>query len=71
MSPAGGPRFDIYRDSQRKWHWKLLTGNATLIAVSPKGFSSKQNCVLSLRLVADAAHRAPIWNSQSRVWEYG
>ena len=69
MSPEGGVRFDVYRDLRGKWHWKLLASNSKPIAISPKGYKSKWNCLYSLRLIAAAANGAPIWNQDYAVWE--
>jgi len=64
-------RFELYRDQNGSWHWQLLASNSLPIAVSPKGYASRQNCILALRLIADAAKDSLIWNRDLEVWEYG
>ncbi|HHA2975927.1 YegP family protein [Stenotrophomonas geniculata] len=71
MSPKRAAQFELYRDQNGKWHWRLLAGNSMPIAVSSKGYPSRQACILALRLVADAARDCPIWNRELEVWEYG
>ena len=63
MSDAGGERlrakFEVYRDAENEWRWRLCTRNSKIVADSAEGYSSRTaalNGLDTVRAVAPAAH---------------
>jgi uncharacterized protein YegP (UPF0339 family) len=51
--------FEVYRDAENEWRWRLCTRNGNIIADSAEGYSSWKAAINGLdtvRSVAPAAH---------------
>lgn len=51
--------YELYRDRQKKYRWRLKANNGEVILVS-KSYASKQNAVYSIGLVQKYAPIAPV-----------
>jgi uncharacterized protein YegP (UPF0339 family) len=48
--------FELYRDAEAQWRWRLVHDNGNILADSGEGYTSKQNCRSGLESVK---HNAP------------
>lgn len=51
--------YQVYRDVNQQWRWRLVAGNNRTIANSGEGFHNKQDCLASIALVKSSA-QAPV-----------
>jgi hypothetical protein len=56
-------RFELYRDSQNQWRWRLRASNGRTIADSSEGYHNKQDCLDGINLVKSEAPGAPVEES--------
>lgn len=49
--------FEVFRDDQDDWHWRLVDDDAQVVAVSPHGYANKKRLyeVIDLILALDQA----------------
>lgn len=52
--------FEVYRDNEEKWRWRLVHDNGNIVADSGQGYSSKQKAKQGLRSVQKNAEGAPV-----------
>jgi hypothetical protein len=52
--------FYVYRDSARKWRWRLWARNEEILADSGQSFTTRQSCERNIALVKSVAPVAPI-----------
>lgn len=43
--------FEVYRDANKDWRWRLRAANGETIAVSSESYRRKQSCLDSIELV--------------------
>jgi len=43
--------FELYRDKQKDYRWRLRAGNHQVIAISSEGYSSRPSCEHGIELV--------------------
>lgn len=53
-------RFELYRDKQKEFRWRLLVGKKEIIADSGEGYTSRDKCIKDLNLVRAATVATPI-----------
>lgn len=51
--------YQVYRDVNQQWRWRLIAGNNRIIANSGEGFHNKPDCLASIALVQNSA-QAPV-----------
>lgn len=51
-------KFELYKDSQGYWRWRLKAGNGEKIA-SGEGYVNKQDCISAVNLVMDTNRSTP------------
>ncbi len=54
-------RYEVYRDSEKKWRWRLIVPRDGIVATSRQGFDTRDNCVRQIRLVRSNAH-SPVYD---------
>jgi hypothetical protein len=54
-------RFTCYKDARNEWRFRLVGANNEII-ISSEGYSSKQGCLKSIKLVKEISRHAPIEN---------
>ena len=52
--------FEIYKDNQEKWRWRLVHDNGNIIADCGNGYSSKQKCKQGMNSVKTNAPGGPV-----------
>lgn len=52
-------RFQIYRDRQRQWRWRLIAMNGKTVADSAEGYRRRRGCLHGVQLVRDSVN-APL-----------
>ena len=52
-------KYQMFRDAQNQWRWRLLAANGQSIAVSGEGYKNKQDCQYAIGLVKNSAD-APV-----------
>lgn len=53
--------FEIYKDSQREWRWRLRASNNYIIADSSEGYNNKQDCIHAIDLVKSTNASTPVY----------
>jgi len=51
--------YQVYRDHQSQWRWRLVAANNRIIATSGESFWNKADCLHSIQLVQNSGS-API-----------
>jgi uncharacterized protein len=46
--------FQVYKDAQQKWRWRLKAANGNILADSGEGYSSKADCLAGIESVKKA-----------------
>lgn len=44
--------YQIYRDANGQWRWRLVAANQRIIANSGEGYFNKADCIHAINLVA-------------------
>jgi len=57
-------RYEVYRDMNLQWRWRLRAANQRILANSGEGYHKKQDCLDAIALVK-ASSTAPILEIQS------
>jgi uncharacterized protein YegP (UPF0339 family) len=57
-------RYNIYKDKQGYWRWRLLAANNRVIADSGEAYFNKQDCLHGIDLVK-SAYNAPVYEVES------
>lgn len=52
-------RFEVYKDEDNKWRWRLIS-KAQIRTESPQGYVSKQGCLNSLKVVKNLMQDAEL-----------
>lgn len=52
-------KYEMYRDQQFYWRWRLVAANNRIIANSGESYHNKQDCLNAIALVKNSAY-API-----------
>ena len=52
--------FEVYQKKSGKWWWRLIDADSRVIAVSPKGYKDKEECLELLRLVKRVSKRTDV-----------
>ena len=52
--------YQIYRDAQNYWRWRLRAANNETIAVSSESYHNKSDCLHSINLVKRSS-AAPVY----------
>ena len=52
-------KFELYKDGNNQWRWRLKAANGRIIADSAEAYVNRQDCVNGIKLVQDSAD-API-----------
>jgi uncharacterized protein YegP (UPF0339 family) len=47
-------KFEIYKDAQKLWRWKLVAANGEILA-SGEGYTRKRTCMAAIALVQSSA----------------
>ena len=55
-------RYQLYKDAQNYWRWRLLAANNRIIANSGEGYGNKVDCVAAINLVKGSAS-APVMDA--------
>lgn len=53
-------QYQVYKDSQNQWRWRLVAGNNRIIANSGEGYWNQQDCLNAIGLVK-ASGSAPVY----------
>jgi uncharacterized protein len=52
-------RYQVYKDAQGQWRWRLFAANNQNIANSGEGYTNKADCLSAINLVKGSAN-APV-----------
>ena len=52
--------FEIYKDRQDEFRWRLKAGNGAIIATSGEGYKAKADCEHAIELVKEGAPKAKV-----------
>ena len=52
--------FEVYRDAENEWRWRLVARNGKIIADSAEGYSSKMSALNAVDTVRSVARDARI-----------
>jgi uncharacterized protein YegP (UPF0339 family) len=55
--------FQLYKDSQGLWRWRLVASNRQIIAASAEGYYNKQDCLRMVELIKREANSTPVYES--------
>ena len=48
-------RFEIYKDKENQWRWRLVSSNGNIIACGAgDGYHNKQDCIAGLKATVNA-----------------
>jgi uncharacterized protein YegP (UPF0339 family) len=54
--------YQVYKDSQSYWRWRLRTANHKIIADSAESYVNKSDCLAGITLVKQSAN-APVYEA--------
>ncbi|MXW65374.1 MAG: DUF1508 domain-containing protein [Bacteroidetes bacterium SB0662_bin_6] len=54
-------RYEVYRDSEKKWRWRLIVPRHGIVATSSQGFDTRDECVRQIRMVRSNVH-SPVYD---------
>ncbi|HQC55068.1 MAG TPA: YegP family protein [Clostridia bacterium] len=54
------PKWEVYKDKEGKFRFRLRANNGNLIAISEAGYVSKQGCINGMKSVANQSKDAPV-----------
>ncbi|QEX25073.1 UPF0339 protein [Hypericibacter adhaerens] len=54
--------YQLYRDSQGYWRWRLKAGNGQIVSDSGEGYVNKADCLAGISLNKGSSN-APIYES--------
>lgn len=57
---ASGLRFEIYRDTRRRFRWRLKAANGRVIATSGEGYAAKADCRNGIDRIREGAATATV-----------
>jgi uncharacterized protein YegP (UPF0339 family) len=60
-------RFQIFRDAQGEYRWRLRAGNNQVIATSGEGYKARADCEHGIALVKADAPSAPVETVEDRT----
>lgn len=46
-----GLQFQVYRDAQKQWRWRLVAANGRSVAASGEGYKRKVDCLHAIEIV--------------------
>jgi len=44
-------KYKVYKDSSKKWRWRLVAANGRTLADSGEGYRNKQDCLSAIERV--------------------
>lgn len=59
-------RFELYKDHNGEWRWRLRTTNGNVVADSAEGYRRRQDCERGIAIVKSAAD-APIVDMSAKI----
>lgn len=59
MVTATRAKFEVYRDARGEYRWRLMNGNIVL-AQSPNGYATRQNCLNGIESVKSNVTEAEV-----------
>lgn len=48
--------YEVYKDAQGQWRWRLKAANHEKIASSGEGYTNKQDCLHAIELVKSSSN---------------
>lgn len=48
--------FEIIADDERFWQWRLMSESATIVAISPRSYHSRAECLYAVALAMAASN---------------
>lgn len=53
-------KYQVYRDQNNQWRWRLVAANGRIIAVSGESYWNKTDCLNAINLVKSSSS-APVY----------
>ena len=57
-------KYEMYKDAQNEWRWRLLASNGKIIADSGEGYFNKDDCRHGIDLVKSSTN-VPVYDSET------
>jgi uncharacterized protein len=57
---SGHVAYHMYRDTQGRWRWRLVSADGRLLALAGAGYASESECSAAIDLVKGSAASAPV-----------
>jgi len=58
--PKAALKFEIYKDAQSEFRWRLKAGNNQIIATSGQGYKDKSDCQKGIEIIQAGAAKASV-----------
>lgn len=65
------PKFELYKDKQDKFRYRLRANNGTLLCISEEGYASKASCKAGILSVGKWAPDAEVYSVEEFEAKYG
>lgn len=60
VTKVTNPKWEVYKDKQGKFRFRLRANNGNLIAICEAGYASKAGCINGMKSVANQSKDAPV-----------
>lgn len=62
-------RFELYKDHDAEWRWRLRTQNGNVVADSAEGYRRREDCERGIAIVKGCAE-APIVDMSAKIADH-